>query len=914
MNSILGKSTGIALLLAAGLLAALFAMGVFSATGVGAHDKDTDHGDTDNHRHAVLTGLAIVGAETFTRADGTAYDSADLATVSTWAVDVKRDDVQLEVTPEGNQTGTKVVISWNDESVTLSETVAAATVSLTDDVVGEIKIVVSDSTPEDNGTTGGGSNFLTTTYTIKLNHDDSPSTSDEAGAAVGITLKVNGEVAAGAGLAASPADEITIDFGDAFGVPTGIDPDDVSINGLRASDVWVDDGVVTASWDDFDLSNDTPSLLGNGPAQIHTIRIRRAAGITNPTEAGAYGIKVGDDPEGAGGTDEADPKVEAQNVATIVRSVSVKPKSGASGDDVTITGKGFSGGSATVFIDMPGHTDDSEDTNKADITTDAMQPFTLVDGKLVAGTGDADTNGDEADTPTAYGESYDSDQDVQLGVAAIVDGSFTLTTTVDSRFSKDALGQIRINANDGSGLQAVAPEYDAVEDPTDSNDAVFSVDSSISVSPEEVSLAKELTITLSDWPDADAKITEVTIGGGSDALSTNVSIEDGDAIVKITVPSNTNIGTQRVVVKDDSGNSKSINVEVKALELTVTPSAAVNRQQITVQGGGFGDRQEIETIEIGSISVTVPADTDSSSAGNVVITLTVPEDVGAGTHTVTVIDASGRTGTVELTVPTPAITLDPATSRRGTPVSITGTGFPANDLILISYPEGSSDRTVGTGQTDTTGNFTATFNVPSFATIGGSAKVKATSSVNDVDRSASADHSLPDSVLSVEPAEVASGSRVSIKGENMAVFASISDLTIGGVEVTTVPAPSTDANGSFETSVLVPQLELGNQQVSVMVGTRTSTTFVEIVVQTAAAVTDPADVFEPLADRLVRVWYLDRATQTWSFYDPDPDVAAFNTLTEVASGQSVSIIITAGANVGFQGMTLYPGTNPIPLK
>ena len=40
MNTLTGKSVGIALLLAAGLLAALFAMGVFSASGVGAAVED----------------------------------------------------------------------------------------------------------------------------------------------------------------------------------------------------------------------------------------------------------------------------------------------------------------------------------------------------------------------------------------------------------------------------------------------------------------------------------------------------------------------------------------------------------------------------------------------------------------------------------------------------------------------------------------------------------------------------------------------------------------------------------------------------------------------------------------------------------------------------------------------------------
>ena len=43
MNSIVGKSTGIALLMAAAMLAALFAMGVFSATGVSAQDGDATH-------------------------------------------------------------------------------------------------------------------------------------------------------------------------------------------------------------------------------------------------------------------------------------------------------------------------------------------------------------------------------------------------------------------------------------------------------------------------------------------------------------------------------------------------------------------------------------------------------------------------------------------------------------------------------------------------------------------------------------------------------------------------------------------------------------------------------------------------------------------------------------------------------
>ena len=75
-----------------------------------------------------------------------------------------------------------------------------------------------------------------------------------------------------------------------------------------------------------------------------------------------------------------------------------------------------------------------------------------------------------------------------------------------------------------------------------------------------------------------------------------------------------------------------------------------------------------------------------------------------------------------------------------------------------------------------------------------------------------------------------------------------------------------------------------------------------------------AEVFQELVDRLVLVWYLDGATQTWSFYDPDPEVAAFNTLVEVSSGDVVSVVLSAGDTVEFQGYTLYAGRNPICLN
>ena len=120
-------------------------------------------------------------------------------------------------------------------------------------------------------------------------------------------------------------------------------------------------------------------------------------------------------------------------------------------------------------------------------------------------------------------------------------------------------------------------------------------------------------------------------------------------------------------------------------------------------------------------------------------------------------------------------------------------------------------------------------------------------------------------------------------------------------------------DGSFEATVLVPQLELGNQRRSDRVDESTPTTFVEVVEAEAVTTAAPADAFESSGARLVRVWYLDSATQAWSYYDPNPAFAPFNSLTEVSSGQVVIVIISAGDPITFQGKTLYQGTNNIAL-
>ena len=122
---------------------------------------------------------------------------------------------------------------------------------------------------------------------------------------------------------------------------------------------------------------------------------------------------------------------------------------------------------------------------------------------------------------------------------------------------------------------------------------------------------------------------------------------------------------------------------------------------------------------------------------------------------------------------------------------------------------------------------------------------------------ASETHSTPGAMITLTPDRVPNGSQLTIAGMNFPAFATVGEMTVGGVDVRPVPAPATSIDGDFSATVLVPQMELGNQSVSVRVAQTTFTTFIQIVEATEEAVTDPAELFASVGDRLVRVWYLE---------------------------------------------------------
>ena len=456
--------------------------------------------------------------------------------------------------------------------------------------------------------------------------------------------------------------------------------------------------------------------------------------------------------------------------------------------------------------------------------------------------------------------------------------------------------------------------------------ATFTISPKLVLDPEETSVSKSVTLKLSDWP-INTAITAVTIGASTTAPATSQSTNgEGKAEFSVQVPSTVNRGTQTVKVtggKGDDASSATASLRVGVLELTVQPATAVPGQEITIQGSGFVADDKIDSVTIGNQTVKLSADQGkASSSGNIVVSIKVPSTgtaIGDGEKSIevkTTAAGSGREGEGSVTIPKATISLSPGEARRGEAITATGSGFPVGDLIQIKYEnKETGDLVTATAKaSDSAGALDATFPVPSFAQIGQEHNVEAVSVGVYEAVTAKTTHSTPGAQLTL-PKTASPGTAITISGMNFPAFATVAELKIGTIDIRPVPAPSTSIDGDFSTTILVPQMGLGNQTVTVKVSSTTITTFLELVTATIEAVTDPAEVFEPLGDRLVRVWYLDRETQTWSFYDPDPEIAALGlNMESVVSGQNVSIIISSGESIEFQGMTLYQGTNPIALK
>ena len=662
--------------------------------------------------------------------------------------------------------------------------------------------------------------------------------------------------------------------------------------------------------------------------QAYSIVFKASAGITNPSRAGnRYVISV-DDLDG----DDAihtfgGPNAAEDDKIVIQSKVKLSKSAGPRGTQVVATAVGLSPGDATFYLRRTNY---ARNENDVQITFSPAQE----DGEA------------EYNLP-----GYQLDKAVASGGTAVV----TIDTT-----TQNFVPGTRLN-NKGNTLQGLNQIW-AVDGAGRAIDiaARFEVTPLLELDGDTFKRGGKVDITVSDWTYGILQnikvgavpVTEIPRGSSTTSWSPVSAVGLDEYEFSFIVPNSARLGDQELKLTGTTNNRQGSvayadpdaargTILVGAFDLAIDPSTAVTGQVIRIEGTGFEDNACIVRISIGG-DVNIEESTsgndvgfydedgkpqcagsnenvESDSNGNLADTFVVPGMLKSGTYRVTVVDIQSRVGIADMTIPEPEIQLDPAASQRGSTVAVIGSNFPAEDVITISY----RGRTVTASNTDTVGRFRGTFPVPVNAPIGEEHEVEAISADkadgNDGKATLKAKtlHRVPDEILEVSPGTAAPGTRITITAANLPLYTPVR-VFIGNVLVagsTVGELAESDGNGQWQGTPLVPQLTPGTHTVEMRVGSGSTGISVSTFLEIADIITRASEeAFDDLIENgtLTRVWYLDRETQAWSFFDPSPEFAEFNTLSEVSTGQIVTIIMNAQDT--FEGQTLYVGSNPVSIE
>jgi hypothetical protein len=613
--------------------------------------------------------------------------------------------------------------------------------------------------------------------------------------------------------------------------------------------------------------NDTSNVMGlsvNIDQNDHIVTFATSAGITLPTAASTKEIWLSKD---QGTTWSTTTATADTNAVTVVRELTLSSTSGARGKAVTATGKGFTTtGNTTLWID---------------------------------------TNDDAA---------IDTSEYIIASDIAVSSGKFEYEFTTDTNFP---LSAAQINAQGGDGLSVASTTNPA-----------FTSYGSITLDKTEVARGGSLKVTAVDI--AAGTISAIKIGNVAATLPSDVTIDTTgvDESFTVTVAATTPLGKQKIIIDTDNEADRYTTVTITGAPVTVSPSTAVAGQEVTVTGTGFTKSDDLATITVGGQTVTyvssgglnstdtIADNVDTDSSGNFSTSFLIPDTATtrtAGSHKILVTDDGNLTGEVFVTVPGRTLTVDTETSKRASEVTVTGTGYEADGTVVLTYTSGSTDTSLGSATADAYGGFSKVVTIPNTPAIPSTNTI--TGAITN-GGSKTVTHKIGASSIELDVSEQSTGENITITGTGFPAYAAVGTMTIGGLDVKPTPAPSTDVDGGFTSTVMVPGLTAGNHTVKVTASSVTGSISLKVVATTAAVVaasTATEDVFADsiAADNLVRVWKFSNADQSWSFYDPREAFASANTLANTVSGDIVWVNVTAEES--FQSGTLYPGWNLISL-
>jgi hypothetical protein len=690
-----------------------------------------------------------------------------------------------------------------------------------------------------------------------------------------------------------------------FSVPGTIDPSSVSIRGGggAGNPAKISVTKTTITLEVGDDSGGVPMFIAgttSDPAQVY-VTFTRAAGISAGTVAGQYKVSVND--------------VDDVQDFNIKPSVSVSHKAGSKSTELVVSGSSFPAGVVGIRV---------------------------VDN-------DPGSGGFEG--IAIKGGSFEYEIEIKVGEGA----------------NQFAFGDNNIWVDhDGTGAGADGADTTLNED-VQASALEFNLSATVETAETLILGGRGVAVTLSEGgvnPDGGPNeasamiITEVTIGDvvvfGGAGVTVPVPVADADAapsadpptaaqtagkvVINIDVGSDVATGAdQALVVTGSIGGTAgqtlgSTTVEVTALELTLNPDSVVQGNTVSLTGRGFGDDEEIMELRITPNHedlatyfkvVASAAKTPSISGGRYVFSFSVP-DLPGGDATVELMQSDGKIGRGQLTIKTPTIEIDPASSRKGTEVLVTGTGFPGNDPAYIEYNGGSA----GAANADGGGNWSHVIIVPDDAFGDENEVIAFRPAIGDAEIAGAANpnykatrpakkvlHAVPGATTVVDKTEGESGDTITVTGEAHTPYTPYA-VSIGGVPVGSGTA---DPDGNFTAEVTIPVFRPGSFTTLIVAtgtGTAAATALSESVkIASGPPAPETRDVDVVFADLieagvLGNVFRYNNADKSWQGYNPAaPDLSD---LEEVNVFDSLWVEVSEDTE--FQDQALTAGWNNVTVR
>jgi hypothetical protein len=368
--------------------------------------------------------------------------------------------------------------------------------------------------------------------------------------------------------------------------------------------------------------------------------------------------------------------------------------------------------------------------------------------------------------------------------------AFQLTNIVNI----DTAGNYTITA-------ATTTYFSIIDGPVDSEN--FTINPALTVKPEEGPVQTEVEIEGAYF----GAYKEVTLAFNDDVIETLVTNDTGGFTTTYTIATS--------IFYDYSFNATNEDGFFAVADFWLIPPdvdldyySGIANMEIMMSGDSFAADNNVDIFwDLGGPTETLLNTTTTNSSGAFAnVTFTVPDEA-PDYYDITVTDEGNNTAETYFHILDPRITLNYYESVNGSTIEIMGRGFsPESNVSIVWDAGGTTEIELNTTVTTANGTFTATFMVP-YVPVG-------TYNITATDENLKEDNVelevLPVLIRLDETYDIV-GTDVQVTGEG---FTANSTITITWDE-TAIATTTADANGTFNTSITIPNAITGEHNITV---------------------------------------------------------------------------------------------------